>query len=74
MQPTIPIVLENLQRIVFVLVKAVPLCNNANVRNDIAGCLKYACTQIKNVNPSTLVVGLTQEEVTWLQNMLNGSK
>ena len=73
MQPTLPVVLEHLQRIVFVMVKATPHCTEETVRNNIAVRLKYACTQFAGVNPATLVVGLAQEEVTWLQNMLNST-
>lgn len=68
-----PVVLKHLQRLVFVMVKAMPHFTDDGIRNNVTTCLKYAFKQIPNVNPASLIVGLAQEEVAWLQNMLKGA-
>jgi|TARA_B100000795_G_scaffold224244_1_gene179626 hypothetical protein len=73
-QPTIPIVVQHLSRIVYVLVKAIPEITDDAVRKSVTMRIKYACTRFQGVDPQSLVQGLTQEESNWVGRIVSGQE
>jgi len=72
-QPTMPVVVQNLPRIIFILVKAIPEVQDDVVRKSVTMRIKYACTRFEGqINLQSLLVGLSQEETNWVARVVNG--